>query len=88
MDRLFPDAIGVEADEQHITAAHLEAASWTPVASRATGYIQSVNADALFELACAQRAVIRMERAIGEFVIEGGCARFSGRRRPGRPILR
>jgi uncharacterized membrane protein len=44
---------------------------WHPVHASRHGYIQSVNTDALIALAAELDATIRMERAIGEFLVPG-----------------
>ena len=46
---------------------------WATIPALKTGYIQAVDADALFELANKLNSVVRMEKEIGEFVIEN-CA--------------
>jgi uncharacterized membrane protein len=70
VDRLFPEGLGAEADEEHV-APDLDGARWTAVPSRTTGYIQRLETDALVEFAAEHDVVVRMERGIGEFVIEG-----------------
>ena len=42
-----------------------------PLPAQATGYLQDVDAKALLQFAEAQDCVVRMERAVGEFVVEG-----------------
>jgi uncharacterized membrane protein len=73
VDRLFPDQIGESAvtragEEQE---GALESQTWATVPARKTGYIQGIDTDALFHLASEQSMVVRMEKGIGEFVIEG-----------------
>lgn len=45
--------------------------AWLPVPSHATGYVQGVNVVALAELAGTCGGIIRMERGVGDFVVEG-----------------
>jgi uncharacterized membrane protein len=74
IDRLFPSEVG-EPAQPHAApaAAHLlEAYAWTPVTSPASGYVQSLDAGALLDAAARADGLVRVERAIGQFVIEGG----------------
>jgi len=72
VDRLFPAQIGEaavgRADEEQQVVLALQA--WTTIPARKTGYIEGIDADALFDLADEQGVVVRMEKGIGEFVIE------------------
>jgi uncharacterized membrane protein len=71
VDRLFPSRVGEPLEsvgERSDTVTG--AGSWTSIPARSTGYIQGVDAAALLDVARASRAVVRMERAIGDFVIE------------------
>ncbi|MGK2935464.1 MAG: DUF2254 domain-containing protein [Gemmatimonadaceae bacterium] len=72
VDRLFPDRMGEgaagRAGEEHELA--LAPKTWVAVPARKTGYVQGVDADALFELADERDVVVRMEKGIGEFVID------------------
>jgi uncharacterized membrane protein len=72
VDRLFPAQIGEAAvgragEEQEEALA---SQAWATIPARKTGYIQEIDADALFNLAREQGVVVRMEKGIGEFVIE------------------
>lgn len=74
VDRLFPDQLGDEPPgrgSEQVPVEALEHEIWFPVRSASTGYIQRVDPDGLLRLAADCRTVIRMERGIGEFVIEG-----------------
>ena len=85
VDRLFPKEMGEELDHPldatrigdtaeppGVRAAlALRDRAWTPVPARATGYIQSVDADGLLEFAAERNVVARMERGVGEFVVTG-----------------
>lgn len=74
IDRLFPSDVGDAAHEHEMpVASHLlDTYEWTPVPSPSSGYVQTVDPAALLEAAGRLDAVIRVERAIGQFVIEGG----------------
>lgn len=73
VDRLFPQELGRGADDD----AHRDAAmtlprqDWSVVPARKTGYLQSVNGEAMLALARERQVVVRMEHCIGEFVVEG-----------------
>ncbi len=70
--QLFPKEMGDNDDDSDgIPAASLAAQSWTAIGSRKTGYIESIDADALLAWARDHKTVLRMERGIGEFVVEG-----------------
>ncbi len=73
VDRLFPTEIGDGAPER--TPADLDRElsrqPWVTIPARTTGYIQRIDADGLFAIAREQDVIVRMERGIGEFVIEG-----------------
>ena len=71
---LFPDEVGEAVDEDSDSLADEEAEmvlDWRPVEARRTGYIQNVDADGLLELAREHGVIIRMDRAVGDFVMTG-----------------
>jgi uncharacterized membrane protein len=49
----------------------LSTMKWCAVTARKTGYVQSVDMDGLLRFAREQHGMLRMERGIGEFVVEG-----------------
>ena len=69
IDHLFPEGVGhgKAADEENLGAGGI----WYPVTSGTTGYIQSLDTDGLLRFANEHQTVLRMERRIGQFVIEG-----------------
>jgi len=71
IDRLFPDDLGEAAGPDAGPAPELAASVWQPIPARKTGYIQAVDGDGLLRFACEREAVVRMERGVGEFVVEG-----------------
>ncbi|UYV13029.1 MAG: DUF2254 domain-containing protein [Phycisphaera sp.] len=75
VDRLFPERLGKDADAGEETAAMARvsdgAMAWRAIASNKTGYLQSVDEDGLLRFACERGIVVRMECAIGRFVVEG-----------------
>jgi len=71
IDRLFPDEMGEAAGPTADPALDPASAVWQPIPARETGYIQGVDGDGLLRFACEREIVVRMERGIGEFVVEG-----------------
>jgi uncharacterized membrane protein len=58
IDRLFPSGVGspaTDCQDENVPQLCTSADAWTVVPASATGYIQSVDVDALFELARALR---------------------------------
>ncbi|MGK2961578.1 MAG: DUF2254 domain-containing protein [Gemmatimonadaceae bacterium] len=70
VDRLFPAELGEPAQDP-LEEPGIAELWWTPVPSRASGYIQRIDLDAFLDVARTRDIVVRMERAIGEFVVEG-----------------
>jgi len=68
IDSLFPDDLGEGADDG---GAAEPPGPWTSVASPVSGYIVSVDADGVLDTARRSGRVVRMERAIGDFVVAG-----------------
>jgi uncharacterized membrane protein len=74
IDRLFPEKLGdgwVDDDEACQTPPPLPEHIWKPVPAKSNGYIQSLDNAALLRLACENKTIVRMEHAIGEFVVRG-----------------
>lgn len=73
VDHLFPTAVCDSADEDadDNPAAAPGEQIWSAVGARKTGYIVSVDGDSLQAWARKYETVVRMERGIGEFVVEG-----------------
>jgi uncharacterized membrane protein len=77
IDWLFPDDLGHDPEEgvspndgpEHMP--DLSSARWHALPARQTGYIQELDNDGLLEFARSRKAIIRMERGIGEFCVEG-----------------
>lgn len=72
VDRLFPAEVGKAPGErvENGDVRDLANRTWAPIPARKTGYIQRVDANALFDAARAFGAVVRMEKGIGEFIID------------------
>ncbi len=73
IDRLFPDKRGQgpgENDEGQQALRPLAELNWRTVPARENGYIQSVDNGMLLRLARDHETVLRMERGIGEFVVQ------------------
>lgn len=74
VDRLFPERFGdgpVDDDEDLPALPPLPAWNWQPVPARGNGFIQSLDNATLLRLARENKTIVRMERAIGEFVVHG-----------------
>ncbi len=73
VDRIFPDGLGEEVAIDHKTAEEQRdiAHVWNAVPGQKTGYIESINGEALLSLANDWETTFRMERGLGEFIIEG-----------------
>jgi uncharacterized membrane protein len=73
VDRLFPQRLGddVEEDEDGDFATSLPTQAWVAVPARNTGYLQSIDGGELLAWASEHGTIVRMERGIGEFVVEG-----------------
>lgn len=74
VDHLFPKGLGENSDEDadEIPAEALGGQNWSAVGAQRTGYIESIDGDSLLALARKHGTILRMERRIGEFVVEGG----------------
>lgn len=73
VDRLFPERFREEDagdDDARLTLA-LSDESWHAVPAKESGYIEGLDHAALMLLARKHRSIIRMERGIGGFVVEG-----------------
>jgi len=68
IDRFLPEDIGDGPDEDQ-AFQHLEERAWRAVPAETSGYIQSVDGDALLRLARDRTTVLRMERGVGAFVV-------------------
>lgn len=72
VDRLFPETLGQEPmdDEADPSPLPLPTRNWQTVMARRNGYIQSVDDAALLRLAREHKTIVRMDRGIGEFVVQ------------------
>ena len=72
LDRLFPEKLGQAPDNDTEQVPESEDdRTWHPLPAKTDGYIQDVNHAALLRLAQHSKAAVRMERGIGEFVVQG-----------------
>ena len=75
VDRLFPQELGDEAEDEVEDEAgpadSLADLAWYGVPALATGYVQSVDAEALLAFARERGAVLRMEAGVGDFITQG-----------------
>ncbi|PIO89099.1 MAG: DUF2254 domain-containing protein [Zetaproteobacteria bacterium CG06_land_8_20_14_3_00_59_53] len=73
IDRLLPEKKAQESDEDAGLNQGLESLDdreWYPVPAAGSGYIQSVDHDALYRLSGESRTIVRMEYGIGTFVVQ------------------
>jgi uncharacterized membrane protein len=73
IDRLLPEKLDKGADEDEDRNEVLESRderTWYPVPAAVSGYIKSVNNAALLRLAGDNRTIVRMEYAIGDFIVQ------------------
>ncbi|MDZ4745538.1 MAG: DUF2254 domain-containing protein [bacterium] len=72
IDRLFPKRLGHGPDEagEDQSPHPSNDRKWQTVNADESGYIQGVDNAALLQLARDRKTVVRMERGVGEFVIE------------------
>ncbi|MGA8005462.1 MAG: DUF2254 domain-containing protein, partial [Burkholderiales bacterium] len=73
VDRLFPERLGRESDEdedQDQVLQSLKQRTWRAVPAEMDGYIQNVDNDGLLRLARDRKTIVRMECGIGEFVVQ------------------
>ncbi|ADJ29417.1 DUF2254 domain-containing protein [Nitrosococcus watsonii] len=68
IDRLFPEEIGKAIVER--VDADLTIQAWVTIPAQQSGYIQGIDTEALLDIACAQDILVRMEKKVGDFVIE------------------
>ncbi|MEX0604043.1 DUF2254 domain-containing protein [Marinobacter sp.] len=70
IENLYPERGGLE--NSFLESANSGATqNWYPVLADKTGYLQSADIDALLAFARKRHTVVRMERMVGQFVIEG-----------------
>jgi uncharacterized membrane protein len=72
IDSLFPEELGEEEGELEISdeIALEGSAQWHRIRSARSGYIQAVDQDELVRWSQRHGAVLRMEKGVGEFVIQ------------------
>ncbi len=71
IDRVFPEKVGQVPDEEDDDQAlrPLSERNWCAVPAKESGYIASVNNEALLRLARDGKYIVLMEHGIGEFVV-------------------
>ncbi len=52
-----------------VAAAFAAQACWIPIPARETGYLQSIDHEALLRIACERALIVRVEHAVGQFVL-------------------
>jgi uncharacterized membrane protein len=73
VDHLFPEALGEDDDEgvDNTLASAIASQPWLAVPAGKTGYVETLDADALLEVARTLETLLRMEHGIGDFVVAG-----------------
>jgi uncharacterized membrane protein len=71
IERLFPEEVGDDPDSASAAAEARAIHSWSPVPARKTGYLRSVDGDALMAFAVERDIVIQMKAGIGDHVVRG-----------------
>jgi uncharacterized membrane protein len=70
--KLFPKELGEAATPaEKAELADAGQLCWVPVAASASGYVQGIDEEDLLAFARETNAVVRMEQAIGSFVVQG-----------------
>ncbi len=83
IDRLFPTEMGEAADPVIVPEAEaLALQKWLPMPAGRSGYLQGIDGDGLVEFARELKGIIRMERGIGEFVVDGAALASIATRTP------
>jgi len=72
IDKLFPQELGYDVvDHEYEKQTSIEPeCRWQTIASKKTGYIESIDSNSLLEIAEENKIVIRMECGVGEFIVE------------------
>ncbi len=72
IERLFPEHLELKPtnDKDNTTLDFLTEWNWNTVLAKKNGYIQSVDNQALLRIAKDKKSIVRMERCIGEFVVQ------------------
>jgi uncharacterized membrane protein len=75
IDRLFPEKPepgpdNAEGEENERRLPSLDERTWYAVPAQVSGYIQSVDHDAILSLARGGRTIVRMEHGLGAFVVQ------------------
>jgi uncharacterized membrane protein len=72
IDRLFPEKLGQGPGENDgdQTLRSLAERNWRAIPAKESGYIQSADNAALIRVARDTKTIVRMERGIGEFVVQ------------------
>ena len=73
VEHLYPEALGDndEEDTDDTLASALARQPWLAVPAGKTGYIESLDMDALLDVARALETILRMEHGVGDFVVAG-----------------
>ncbi|MBA2431480.1 MAG: DUF2254 domain-containing protein [Chthoniobacterales bacterium] len=78
IDRVRPEENG-DDEPADASAGEGIVGPWHPIVARSTGYLQSVDLRALLQFACRQKTIVRIEHAVGDFVIKDSTVAACGR---------
>ena len=73
VDRLFPEGIGESGENESSPCGETglkDSCHWSAVGSETSGYLENADGEGLIAFARKHDTVLRMERGIGDFVIE------------------
>jgi uncharacterized membrane protein len=90
IERMFPAETGHEEhDASDVPAGPAPTPqTWQPIAATRSGYVQTVDIEALLRLATDHELVVRMERCTGEFVLENtALVSVAGNAQAGRDVV-
>ena len=73
VDHLFSEALGEDDDDvaDDTQATALASQPWLAVPASKSGYVETLDADALLDVARTLETLLRMEHGIGDFVVAG-----------------
>lgn len=71
IENLFPQDLGAPVGDESAAAETVEKQTWHPIAAAETGYLQSIDSEALWSFAEREKTVLRLDCEVGDFVMEG-----------------
>jgi uncharacterized membrane protein len=71
IDRMFPEGQSRPEASEEVRPTRLPHPQWHAIPAEDFGYIQSIETERLFKLACKRQIVIRLEQPVGGFALKG-----------------